>query len=174
MSLTGDGSKIRIQFNRIVGESTTFTEGFVSDDGRRLQTFSIVPEPYRAPMSLDWQQQGLIPSGQFVGSVRKHLFYDEQFDILELRDTEGKLLGYYCDMVTQLQKVGEGEYALTDLILDLWVFPGGGYRELDRDQFDEAAKRGLISPELQAQARLTLDRLKAEAAQGRFPSVYIA
>jgi hypothetical protein len=169
----GEGAKIRFHFNRILGESVTFTEGLVGDDGRRLHAFSVVPEQYSEPWSLAAQKEGLIPPGRQIASIRKYAFYDEYFDVLEYRDPEGELLGYYSDICTPLKKIGEGEYAITDLILDLWIFPDGTYRELDWDEFDLAVEQGLLSPEIQSRAVATLTRLKAEILAGRFPSTYI-
>jgi predicted RNA-binding protein associated with RNAse of E/G family len=82
------------------------------------------------------------------------------------------LLGYYCDIVTPLQKIG-GDYYRTDLVLDLWVTPDLKLYELDWDEYEQVIEQGLMSIEQQEIARSTLERLKAEVATGRFPAEYI-
>ncbi|MEK7783797.1 MAG: DUF402 domain-containing protein [Chloroflexota bacterium] len=165
--------QVKINYARIGKASTVYTEGFIEDDGMRLRTFNIVPVEYRTAMSEGWWRDGLIPPGQLIYSVAKYHFYNEHFDILELRDEAGALLGYYSDIVTPLQKI-DGEYFLTDLMLDLWVFPDStAFKELDWDEFEAAVQNGLLSADLQEKALSTMNRLRAEIGQGIFPAAYI-
>jgi predicted RNA-binding protein associated with RNAse of E/G family len=163
----------RIHYVRIGKPATLYTEGFVDDDGYRLITFSITPHEISPRWSKRWQDAGLIPAGRMIGSVEKHHFYGEYFTILKICDEAGRLLGYYCDIATPLQKVG-GDYVLHDLILDLWIYPDLTVRELDWDEFEEARKSGLLSSDLQEKAIATLHRLKAETARGIFPAAYLS
>jgi predicted RNA-binding protein associated with RNAse of E/G family len=78
------------------------------------------------------------------------------------------LLGYYSDIATPLRKV-DGEYFLTDLMLDLWVFPDKTFREVDWDEFEDAVQNGLIAADLQEKALSTMNRLRAETGRGVFP-----
>ncbi len=164
--------QVKIHFLRPGQPEVVYTEGLVGDDGRRLRTCSVVPAEFRLGWSERWRRQGLLEQGRTIHTVRKYHFYQETFDILEFRDEDGGLLGYYSDIVTPLRRVGR-EYYLTDLFLDLWLAPDGAVRELDWDEFEAAANAGLISPEQQQTARRTLDRLKQEIAAGHFPGVYI-
>jgi predicted RNA-binding protein associated with RNAse of E/G family len=107
-----------------------------------------------------------------IGSVEKHLFYDEYFTIMKICDTEGQLLGYYSDVATPLQKTND-EYSLSDLILDVWIYPNSTILELDRDEFEEAISKGLLSIEQQTKAEEVLERLKIEIRRGIFPSAYL-
>ncbi|MBI3242699.1 MAG: DUF402 domain-containing protein [Chloroflexi bacterium] len=164
---------VKINYARIGKETAIYTEGLLEDDGKRLRTFNIVPPEYQTPMSEGWWREGLISQGQLIYSVAKYHFYNEHFDVLELRDEAGDLLGYYSDIATPLQKIGD-EYFLTDLMLDLWVFPDSTtFKELDWDEFEAAVQNGLLSDDQQEKALSTMNRLRAEIAQGIFPAAYI-
>lgn len=70
--------------------------------------------------------------------------------------------------MTPLQRKGD-EYFLTDLILDLWIFPD----DLDRDEFEKAVSSGLFPSSFEGDTRATLSGLKAEIEQGVFPKRYL-
>jgi hypothetical protein len=55
------------------------------------------------------------------------------------------------------------------LILGLWISPDLQVLELDREEFETAVALAIVPPGLEGQAQITARRLKAEAAQGRFP-----
>lgn len=152
---------ITIHLARIGKSTRSFTEGFVQDDGTRLTTFTVVPPDVRASLSAHFRAEGWFAPDQFIATVTKHLFYNEYFSIVEFRDEAGKVLGYYCDIVTPLERVGE-DYFQTDLLLDLWVSPKGDCQVLDEDEFEAAVRAGLLSDELRARALGTLDWLKSE------------
>lgn len=164
--------QVTIHLFRIGKPERTFHEGFVEDDGARLRTFSKVPQDASIRLSEKFHKQGLIPSEQQIASVSKYHFYQEYFSILEFRDQTNELLGYYCDLVTPLQREG-GKYFLTDLILDLWIEPDLSILELDGDEFEQAIRKGLISNELQDKILATVERLRFEISQGIFPAHYI-
>lgn len=164
--------QITIHLARINNLTRSYTEGFVEDDGKRLTTFSLVPHDVSERLSEKFRQYGWFQAGAKLGSVSKHHFYQEYFSILVYRDRDGQLLGYYCDIVTPLQRKGD-EYFLMDLILDLWIFPTLDFQELDRDEFEEAITKGLLSQELQQKGLKTLEWLKQEIVVGRFPSAYL-
>lgn len=167
-------TQVRICFTRPGKGTSVYAEGLVDDDGRRLRTLTAPPAAVCLSLSERFRRRGWIAAGQSIGSIAKYLFYDEYFTVVEFRDPAGELLGYYCDIATPLQKA-EGEYLVTDLLLDLWIAPdlGLGVRVLDVDEFEAAASAGLLSPALQAQARVTLARLQAEIAEGVFPGPYL-
>jgi Protein of unknown function (DUF402) len=162
----------RINYTRMGKALAVYVEGFVDDNGYRLKTFSLTPPEVSLQWSERWQKEGLLSKGQVIGSVEKHLFYSEYFTIMKICDTEGQLLGYYCDVATPLQKTKD-EYSLSDLILDIWIYPDSTILELDRDEFEEAVNKGLLSIEQQIKAEKVLERLKIEINQGIFPSAYL-
>lgn len=163
---------ITIHLARIGKPTRSFTEGFVQDDGKRLLTFSIVPPDVREHLSAQFRTYGRFTPEQQIATVSKYLFYEECFSILEFRDAEAGLLGYYCDIVTPLRRDGD-EYFQTDLILDLWVSPTLEFQELDRDEYEQAVAEGLVPDELQKKATETMEWLKRAMMSGFFPSSYI-
>jgi hypothetical protein len=164
---------IRVYYRRLTRGLTVFVEGLVSDDGRRLTTYSVVPEVHRVPLAEGFWRQKLLPAGTLLGAVGKNYFYAEYFDVLACYGLDGALAGYYCDIVTPLQKVGD-EYFITDLFLDYWLAPGQPPQRLDEDEFEDAAAQGLMAEDEVAHARETFARLQREIEAGIFPQRYIS
>ena len=165
--------QVTIHLSRIGKPERSYQEGFVEDDGIRLKTFSVVPESIGLQLSEKFHKQGWLQQGQTLYSVSKYHFYNEFFSIVEYRDQANEVLGYYCDIVTPLQRNGD-EYFLTDLILDLWVFPDCRVIELDRDEFEAAVASGLFPSIFERQALSTFDRLKTEIENEIFPESYLS
>ena len=165
--------QVTIHLARLGKPERSYPEGLVDDNGRRVKTFSIVPEPASAQLSETFQRQGWILPGQRIHSVSKVLVYNEFFSIVDYHDPAGRTLGYYCDIVTPLRRSG-ADYFLTDLILDLWISPDGHATELDREEFEAALASGLFPRQFERDALHTLARLKTEVEQGIFPSRYLA
>src|SRR5947207_12172083 len=149
--------EVNIHYTRLSARGTTiFHEGFVADDGRRLTTHTqLTAEECQA----FWDGH-LLPRGYLLGSIRKHYFYHEYFDILAVFGPARELAGYYCDIATPLRKIGD-DYYLEDLFLDYWLAPGQPPMALDEDEFDDAVAQGLLSAEQIASARATFARLDA-------------
>lgn len=160
--------QVSIHFDRPGKHPREFREGFLEDDGLRLRTRSLAPPNF----SNIWWRQGLLPRGSLIFSVSKYHFYREPFGIMEFRDGSDALLGFYCDIATPLERRADG-YHLTDLFLDLWVFPNRTCQVLDEEEFEEAVQAGLIGPEQARLARECLPRLLRETASGRFPYEYM-
>ena len=161
-----------IHLARINKSARHFKEDLGDDDGTRLKTHTIIPESIRVPWSEEWQRELRIPFGEVIGSVSKYLFYDQYFSIMEIHATTGVLLGFYVDLTTPVRKV-DGEYYLTDLILDVWIFPDLTYQVLDEDEWQQAIQAGLVSKEIQHTVQKTLKGLKRDIRMGKFPKNYI-
>jgi predicted RNA-binding protein associated with RNAse of E/G family len=113
----------------------------------------------------NWWLNGHIPRGILVSSVVKYLFYREWFSVMQLVGTDVDHLGYYVDIDTPMRKV-RGEYYLTDLFLDLWIFPDGTYIELDRDEFEESYQSRLITQYQYRKANQVIEMLKGRITNG--------
>ncbi len=171
--MNDETKQVTIHLSRIGKPERSYQEGFVDDDGIRLKTFSIVPEVVGLHLSEKFYKQGWFLEGQLINSVSKYHFYQEFFSIVEYQDRANKILGYYSDIVTPLQRKGD-EYFLTDLILDLWVFPDYRAIELDRDEFETAISSGLFPSKFERDTLTTFSRLKSEIENGIFPSSYLS
>ncbi|OGN93932.1 MAG: hypothetical protein A2Y88_06510 [Chloroflexi bacterium RBG_13_48_10] len=145
-----------------------YVEGLVDDNSIRLKTLTCLSPGFSKKWCEDvWWQNGLIPPGILIGSVVKFLFYKEWFSVMQLVGTYENHLGYYVDLDTPMQKVGN-EYFLTDLFLDLWIGPDGEFRELDRDEFEQGFKIGLLTPNQYKQTNRVCESLKREITSGEF------
>ena len=171
--MNDDVKQVTIHLARIGKPERFYQEGFVYDDGFRLKTCSVVPESVGLHLSEKFFKQGWFDKGQLIYSVSKFHFYNEFFSIVEYQDKAGKVLGYYCDIVTPIQKKGN-EYFLTDLILDLWVFPDLRAVEVDRDEFELAVSSGLFPSNFEKDTLTTFGRLKSEIERGIFPKYYLS
>ena len=163
---------VRVNYRRLTRGTTIYVEGLEADNGRRLTTYSVVPEAFRHEMAKGFWRQKLLPTGTFVGAVRKYYFYTEYFDVLAFYDLNGELAGYYSDIVTPLRKVG-AEYFLTDLFLDYWLAPGQPAQALDLDEFEAGVAEGLMAADEVDHARETFARLYSEIEARIFPNRYI-
>jgi protein associated with RNAse G/E len=165
-------TQAHIHLSRIGKPTRHFIDGFVEDNGKRIKTHTLIPGYISTNWSEDWQKEGRIPFGQVIGSVRKYLFYDQFFSIMEIHDTTGNLLGFYIDLSTPVRNEG-GEYYLEDLILDIWIYPDQTCRVLDEEEWQQAVQDGLVPKDTQRKVRKTLQRLLREIHSGKFPQHYI-
>ena len=164
--------QVTIELARIGKPTRTYQEGYISDNGIELRTLTILSPEKSENYSRVWHDVGAFSRDHLILTVKKILFYQEYFSILQLLDTENQALGCYVDIATPLAKTN-GIYQLTDLILDLWIAPDGRYTELDLDEFEQASAAGKLSPEWESHARQTFTRLKAEITQGNFPGRFL-
>ncbi|TET89232.1 MAG: DUF402 domain-containing protein [Methanomassiliicoccales archaeon] len=95
-------------------------------------------------------------------------FTREWYEVLKIWNKEGRLTGYYCNINTLPERF-EGGYTITDLFLDLWVFPDLRYRVLDEDEFKTAIAEGWISKEMAENAQKILAQLLERVEKGEFP-----
>jgi predicted RNA-binding protein associated with RNAse of E/G family len=163
--------RVTIEINRVTKPPRTLQEGLLSDDGIEVRTHTELDPEASRKFSSVWHGADLIPSNQFVKNIRKILFYDECFAIMQLLDEEMRPLGCYVDIATPIQKI-DSIYHFTDLFLDLWIAPDGSFQELDIGEFEKAIVDGFVSSEWETRARQTFDRLKSEILAGYFPGRY--
>ena len=62
---------------------------------------------------------------------------------------------------------------MTDLYLDIWLFPDGRLLELDWDEFEEAIEHQVITPVQADLAREAMKRLVDEVKEGIYPNRYL-
>jgi predicted RNA-binding protein associated with RNAse of E/G family len=165
--------QVNIHYTRLSASGTiSFREELLAAGGQRLTTYVMLTEQERLQMSQACWKNKMLPQGYLLGSLRKHYYYGEYFTVLECFNLEGGLAGYYSDIATPLQKVGD-DYYLTDLFLDYWLAPGQPPLALDEDEFEAAIAQGVMTVQQISQARSTFSRLSEEIAAGIFPGRYI-
>ncbi|MFF4801725.1 DUF402 domain-containing protein [Streptomyces sp. NPDC001351] len=134
----------------------------LGDDGMRVVV--------RAP----WAGDGVRDFG-FVrfeqGDVFTEYYWrDRWYAVKEVRNSEGTLKGWYCD-VTRPATLSGTELVVEDLDLDLWHSADG--RDVLRLDEDEFAESGLAAtdPEAAAAAVAALDELESLAREGGFAAL---
>ncbi|MER6126159.1 DUF402 domain-containing protein [Streptomyces sp. NPDC001795] len=134
------------------------------DDGTRISV--------RAP----WAGDGVRDFG-FVrfepGDVfTEHYWRDRWYAVKEVRDGQGTLKGWYCD-ITRPATVSGTELVVEDLDLDLWRSADG--RSVLRLDEDEFAASGLAAtdPRAAAAAVQALDALELLAREGDFEALLV-
>jgi protein associated with RNAse G/E len=91
-------------------------------------------------------------------------FEDRWYNIFEIRASDGRLKGWYCNF-TRPALVFEDEVVAEDLALDLWVDPSGRMSVLDADEFAELDLR----PGERDAVQQALEELKAMVVKGAPP-----
>jgi len=167
------GESVRIEYIRPGKEITQYEEDFVSQDDICLRTYKSLPDDIVEHLSRALHTQGLIAADQRAAIITKTYFFAEPFDLLEFRERDRTLIGYYSDIGEPVLKLGPGRFQMTDLFLDTWLHPNGQLIELDWDEFEEALEKKVITPAQAELARQTMQRLIRETAEGIYPSKYL-
>ncbi len=151
------GNTISVEYHRCKNTSRRWEHRLLADmDGVIVSSFLYHLEEPFSPLGTP-----LIHTG-YHGVLYDPL--GELYNVIRVTDTTGVLVGYYCDIRTLPERTEEGYQAL-DLILDIWVSPGGDYHVLDQDEFQEAE----LPDELEKKALSTLEELKSLLDRGDFP-----
>jgi hypothetical protein len=132
--------KIQIHTARIGKPTRIYQEELVETTEVRLKTFVALPVEISQLLSEYWQRDGPLGPKDWVASLTKYYFFNDYLSILTIYDKADRLLGYYCDIVTPLQKIGD-DYYRTDLVLDLWVTPSLELYELDWNEYRVSGDR---------------------------------
>jgi predicted RNA-binding protein associated with RNAse of E/G family len=94
----------------------------------------------------------------------EYFYADRWYNIFEIRASDGRLKGWYCN-VTRPARICGHEVAAEDLALDLWVAPDGEVQVLDEDEFAALP----LPPAERETARQALAELQAMVARGAAP-----
>lgn len=167
------GDTVHIEYIRPGKETTYFEEDLVAQDDICLRTFKCLPADIVERLSRALQTQNLIAHNQHVLTIGKTYFFAEPFNLLEFRDINGDLLGYYSDIGEPLVRLGPDTYQMIDLFLDIWLFPDGRLLELDWDEFEDAIEHQVVTPAQANLAREAIRRLVLEVSQGTYPYKYL-
>jgi len=166
------GDTVRIEYIRPGKEVTYYEEDFFAQDETCLHTLKTLPEDISMRLSKALVEQNLIQPDQHVGTIEKLYFFNEPFNLLIFREMDGSLIGHYSDIGEPAIQFSPSEFQMTDLFLDVWLFPDGRLHELDWDEFEEAIDKQVITPMQADLARSTMKRLVEETNKGIYPSKY--
>ncbi len=164
---------VRIEYIRPGKYMHVYEEDFISLDESCLRTHKVLPEDVSVALGNALFSQGLVAAGERVGIIDKTYLFEEPFNLLEFRRADGSLLGYYSDIGEPVVQISEDEFQMTDLFLDVWLFPDGRLLELDWDEFEEAVEQKVITPAQADLAREAMLRIVDETAKGIYPFRYV-
>jgi uncharacterized protein len=71
------------------------------------------------------------PGDRFI----EYYYTNQWFNIFDISTTDGKRKGWYCN-VAEPALIHDDHIEQVDLLLDVWVDPGGGLLLLDEDEFE--------------------------------------
>jgi hypothetical protein len=134
----------------------------LDDDGTRVT----VRAPWAGDSVRDFGFVRFEPGDIFT----EYYWRDRWYAVKEVRDAEGALKGWYCD-ITRPATVSGGELIVEDLDLDLWRSADG--RTVLRLDEDEFAASGLSAtdPVAATAAENALDELERRAREGDFENL---
>jgi predicted RNA-binding protein associated with RNAse of E/G family len=165
--------RVSITLARIGKPARTFREALIDDDGRRLLTETTPSDEICRSTTAELSDHGWIDGMTSVRVVRKIAYYDRPYNIVAFLDSARRPLGYYVDVITPLQRLGDMTSHMTDLIVDVWIRPDGRTEVLDLGELEEAVASGLVSTDLADEIRRHLNRLLDDVEADRFRSGYL-
>ncbi|KPH98894.1 protein of unknown function DUF402 [Actinobacteria bacterium OK074] len=145
------GGRTKIRYESVV----------LSDDGTRV----VVRADWAGSDVRDFGFVRFEPGDVFT----EYYWRDRWYAVKEVRDGQGRLKGWYCDVTRPAVLAGSGaELVVEDLDLDLWrSADGSAVLRLDEDEFaDSGLSR--TDPEAATAAERALDELELLAKQGGF------
>ena len=86
-------------------------------------------------------------------------FTERGYKVSKFYDHQGKLISWYCDIVSHVYDPETNTYVFTDLLVDVVVYPDGFVRVLDLDEMADALRDGKMTGEELQDALRHLDKL---------------
>ncbi len=96
-------------------------------------------------------------------------FLERGFKVSKFYDHEGRLISWYCDIISWTFDPETNTYVFTDLLADVIVYPDGSVRVVDLDELADALRDDLITREQMDTALRHLDKLLRLIYKGAFP-----
>lgn len=104
------------------------------------------------------------------------VYKDRWYDVGKFYDRSRNWIGYYCDIIKPVDKLLDNPsrtVTLTDLYLDLWIWPDGRLVVLDEEELERGLEQHCISSSLAKRARTEIASLIRRAQSGKFPPVSV-
>ena len=95
-------------------------------------------------------------------------FLERGFKVSKFYDHENNLISWYCDIIDHTYDRETNTYVVTDLLVDVIVYPDGFVRVVDLDELADAARDSLISAEQMQLALRRTDKLLSLIYKGAF------
>lgn len=99
-----------------------------------------------------------------------YTFPGRRYEVAAFHGPDGALLGHYTNVIRP-PRIGDDEWEITDLLLDVWqpAARPAEPRVLDREELRRAEEEGDVDPEDARRAREVADRVEARARSGDWP-----
>jgi predicted RNA-binding protein associated with RNAse of E/G family len=157
------GGSVRIRYRRPPDRVQLFEQAVVEDDGRCVVTY--LPAAQLKKPVMAGGRVVLDPGAPVVWFTWRG---DVWHDVGRFHRADGTFTGLYANVLTPVEMRG-GEWATTDLFLDVWMDADGRVEVLDRDEFDAALAAGWIDAPTAAHALAEAERLADDARRGAWP-----
>ena len=95
-------------------------------------------------------------------------FLERGFKVSKFYDHENNLISWYYDIIDHTYDRETNTYVVTDLLVDVIVYPDGFVRVVDLDELADAARDSLISAEQMQLALRRTDKLRSLIYKGAF------
>lgn len=154
---------VHIHYRRPPDGLTVFTQRVVHQESEAIVTLARGVELAR-PLEVGGRPI-LEPGADAVWFTFPGAWHD--IGRFHLRD--GTFTGWYANLLTPPVLEPEGIWRTTDLFLDVWIPVEGEPILLDREELDQAASRGWVSPDHVEGARVEASRILEAVASGGFP-----
>lgn len=122
----------------------------------------------------DWKEDSFprsVDSVQIAGPgfVWFRFWLPEQNQVVEKYfDPSGSAVGIYVPVTEDLQRQGE-VWRTVELVLAVWILPGGRVAVLREDDFDQAVAQEILTPVAVEHAERRIRELTTAIAQEQFP-----
>ncbi|HSJ10606.1 MAG TPA: DUF402 domain-containing protein, partial [Longimicrobiales bacterium] len=153
-------SDVVIHYTRLPARTTIFRQRFVHrthDCTVTLMEHTELARPVRADGRVILEPGAPVVWFTFDGAWH---------DIGRFHTADGRFTGFYANILTPVESIGEREWRTTDLCLDVWLDADGSVLLLDEDELAEAESRGDVDSATAGAARGEADRLIALAGLG--------
>lgn len=151
-----------------------------SDSMPRLYRKRLIPEeciPLFDDVILSFQDDVLVTSWRTI-RPKKNMdhgyscyYLKEGYKISKFYRADHTLLYYYCDIISPLYEKETNSLIVTDLLVDVIVYPDGFIKIVDMDELVTASQNGLLSVDRLREALLALDRLLSRLYGGQLSSL---
>ena len=107
------------------------------------------------------------PRGDLGGGI-SCIFFDLGIKVSKFFNVDGSFRFWYCDIIDYSYDELNDEYVITDLLLDVVIYPDGHYEVLDEDELELALKQNIITEEIEKDAIRKKNILIDDIVEGRF------
>lgn len=157
------GSLVRIRYRRPPDRVEVYEQRLVARDRGALVTL-MDETPLAAPIEVGGAT--ILEPGS---PVLWFTFPELPHDVGRFHLRDGRFTGYYANVLTPVEFLDASTWSTTDHFVDVWLGPGGEATVLDRDELEDAVRKGWLERDTAAGAIAEAERIVGLARGGRWP-----